>query len=102
MSFSVAKETIVVKRPVYDYNSYRRSYSVVDLDKVNLFAESKKLLKRKLHVDRDCTKKFLFTHLPVINLFRNYKLRENLFRDLVGGITVGVIQIAPSKPHIPN
>ena len=94
---SVTSETVVVKRPVYDYNAYKNSYSVVDLDNVNLLAESKKLLRRKLHVDRDCTKKFLFTHLPVINLFRNYKIRENLFRDLVGGITVGVIQIAPSK-----
>ena len=85
---------MTIKRPIYDYNSYKDVYDVHDINKTSTLRHFQSYVKNKLHKIQH---KSFASYLPVFNLIRTYQFRENFFRDLVGGITVGVIQIAPSK-----
>lgn len=56
----------------------------------------KKLKKRRLKPSKSCMGDFILERFPFINMLRNYKLNY-LLKDLISGLTVGVIQIAPSN-----
>ena len=41
----------------------------------------------------NCATHFLFDRLPFIGWMRDYKLKEYLIKDLIAGLTIGVIHI---------
>lgn len=44
-----------------------------------------------------CATHFLFDRLPFIGWLREYKLKEYLVKDLIAGLTIGVIHIPQGK-----
>lgn len=56
----------------------------------------KKIRKRRLKPTKSCMGEILQDRLPFINMLRTYKLNYFL-KDVMSGLTLGVIQIAPSK-----
>lgn len=93
----------MAKRPSLNLIEYHEKYGP---DKVEAGSEKtslgimskikKKFKRRRLKPTRDCMSQFIFERIPFFNMLRNYKLNY-ILKDLMGGLTVGVIQIAPSN-----
>lgn len=89
---------IRTERPVYNLAKFQEAYPSKASDGVkrqDVRAKMQGAFKKYLKPSKSCLGAFMLHRLPFINLFRNYKLNY-LLKDFVSGLTVGVIQIAPS------
>jgi len=57
-----------------------------------------KYLHKFRRPNRACLASVLTFRLPILIWLSQYRLRKYLLRDLLAGVTAGVIQIAPSRP----
>ena len=88
---------IRTERPVYNLVKFQETFPVRTKAKRkrNVRTVVNGAFRKRLKPSKTCMVNFTLHRLPIINLFRNYKLNY-LLKDFVSGLTVGVIQIAPS------
>ena len=87
-------------RPFYNEKLLKEKYSVSDdleLGKDEVFRHVKSYFNRRYKPSKKCTIDFLHSKLPIVNWIRKIDFKNDILKDLVAGLTVGVIQIAPSK-----
>lgn len=96
------------KRAVLNLIKYEEKYGASQIEETvemedtqkhrrEFLASFKSKLRKKVSFrpSRSCVTNFVLQRIPVINVVRNYKL-SYLLKDIMAGLTVGVIQIAPS------
>jgi hypothetical protein len=88
--------TIRINRNHFDQRKYSEHFKTRPLVIHNLFTSFKNYSKKYFKPTKSCGLQFLLELFPVINLVQTYKLKYVL-RDTIGGITIGAMQIAPSK-----
>jgi hypothetical protein len=88
-----------IERPVYNEVKLQDHFHIEssslhneDRSLVNL---AKRKLRKKLKPSMACLTQSVVSKLPVIDLVRTYQLKY-LLKDVISGLTVGIIQIAPS------
>jgi hypothetical protein len=84
------------ERPVYNEVKFSNDFRL--LDEATTTKEKKNKpspFRKRLKVSKKCLADFLVAKLPIIDLFATYKL-DYLVKDFMSGLTVGIIQIAPS------
>lgn len=94
-------DKIQIERPFYNQQTFQTRYSFRKLKINTPIRDTKNYLKKKYKPSRNCFKVYINARLPVINLFRKYNIKDNLFKDIVGGLTIGIVQI-PRKLILVN
>jgi hypothetical protein len=84
-----------IERPVLNYVKFREKYKFVEPKKKKFLERAKASVIDKWTPSKKCLLEGLIAKLPIIDLFRTYKLRY-ILKDSMSGLTVGIIQIAPS------
>lgn len=87
-----------IERPVLNEVRLREKFKFVKPEKKKFIETVKAKLKKKFQPSKTCFLETLYRKLPVIDLFLSYKLKF-LIKDFMAGLTVGIIQIAPSKSN---
>jgi len=59
----------------------------------NIFYGTKNYIKKYYKPSPTCMKNFLQDRIPFIKWIRTYKIKESLAKDIIAGLTIGVIQI---------
>ncbi|VDO20142.1 unnamed protein product [Haemonchus placei] len=87
--------------PIVYLNAERFKKSVDDviqLPTVHRRAEKNALMKTKLEhvrsVRKHCHPRRLLGFVPILNWLPQYNVKENLVRDIIGGLTVGIMHVA--------
>ena len=94
---------IQFERPVYTQNSLKHKYAfssdhhklAVQEDN-EIFKNTKHYLIKHFKPNRSCMLNFLFDLFPIIKWIPKYDVRKDVFKDLIAGLTVGVIQVSGS------
>lgn len=68
-----------------------------NLNELDLVQNTKKYLNKHYKPNRTCMKNFLFDRFPILKWIIKYDLKHDILKDLIAGLTIGIIQIAPSK-----
>lgn len=84
-----------IDRPVCDQKSLTERFRYAQPETKNFTEVIKKRLKKSCKPSKKCILDVVLTKITIINLFRTYKLRY-ILKDFMSGLTVGIIQIAPS------
>lgn len=88
---------IKFERSAYNYTKFKQEFDInPEEEQENAITRLKESIGRTLSPSKSCMTRQLTRRLPVINLVRTYRLKF-LLRDVLSGLTVGVIQIAPSN-----
>ena len=89
-----------MNRQYYNEKTLRESYLLNDgseLGEDEILYHISSYVKKKYKPSKTCMIGFVNSKLPILNWTRKIDLKNDLLKDLIVGLTVGVIQIAPSK-----
>ena len=68
-------------------------YDFKTVQSENVLKGTKNYLKKNYKPSRDCMTRYLYKRIPFIKWIRTYDVRSLFLNDLIGGLTVGVINI---------
>ena len=90
---------ILIERPIYNNKQIRNVFPISQSKTNNNqnLTKLKKHLYNKLKPNKKKFINFLKKRFPISEWLLVYNVRENILKDLIAGITAGIIQIAPSK-----
>lgn len=93
------RNILSIRRPIYNQKDLRKIHPIdYDFDSNGFqFSNFKRCLSKKFTPNRNCFLNFMRRRFPFTRWIFEYNLKENILKDLIAGLTVGVIQIAPSK-----
>ena len=100
MSISSEKirQRITLNRSAYNEQSLNENYSFKNEKSSQTIEQKiKKYFIKKCKPSRTCALNYLFEKFPFIKWITKYSFKFDFLKDLTAGLTVGVIQIAPSK-----
>ena len=89
-----------MSRQYYNEKTLRENYLLNDgseLGEDEILYHITSYVKNKCKPSKKCMKGLLNSKLPILNWTRKIDFKNDLLKDLIVGLTVGVIQIAPSK-----
>jgi hypothetical protein len=69
------------------------AYAYKGLEGDNAFKSAGNYIKKYYKPSGDCLLNFLFNRFPFFNWIRTYNVKEDLAKDLVAGLTIGVVHI---------
>lgn len=89
---------VKIERPAYNYTKFKDEFEVKDVAVKGKTVRTclNECLEKRHKPSKKYMKEQLFRRLPFLNIIRIYRLKF-LLRDVLSGLTVGVIQIAPSN-----
>lgn len=87
---------LVIDRPIFNETTFREKFKYAQPVKRKPFQIVKSRLKRHFKPSRKCVINAFLSKFTIINLFLTYKPKY-ILKDFMSGLTVGIIQIAPSK-----
>ena len=96
MSINDEKLGLKIERPVFNEAKLKARFKFVEPEKKRFIDVVKSRVKKTFKPSKACFLETLINKLPIIDLFRTYKLKY-AFKDFLSGLTVGIIQIAPSE-----
>ena len=99
MSKNNINHKIVIERPGYNENLLTERYSFQKYKSENALKSTGNYIKKYYKPSRHCMQRFLFNRLPLIQWIKAYSIKENLIKDIVGGLTIGVVQIPQSMGY---
>jgi hypothetical protein len=68
-------------------------YMITPFKSENIFQSTKNYIFKYYKPNKSCMKGFLFNRIPFLKWIRKYNIRDNLAKDIIAGLTIGVIQI---------
>lgn len=68
-------------------------YMITPFKSDNILQSTKNYILKYYKPNKNCMKGFLFDRIPFIKWIRKYSIKENLVKDIIAGLTIGVIQI---------
>ncbi len=89
-------DKVFISRKCMNQSSYVEKYEIKPLKVPSPLQSSKNYIKKNFSPSKSCAFEFILAHFPIIEMVRTYKAKYFL-RDLIGGFTVGAMQIAPSS-----
>ena len=90
---TISMNHIQIERPFYNQNTFSQRYSFRKLKIRSPVYGTKNYLKKNYACSKSCLKRYLTRRLPILSWGRKYNFKENFFKDLIGGLTIGVVQI---------
>ena len=86
-------------RPVMSAKYLESNYQYKDFQGQNPAKSTIKYVKKYYKPSKTCCSNYLLKRIPFINWIINYDLKEALLKDLIGGITVGIIQVPQAMAY---
>ena len=83
-------------RIFYNENSFREKFKIKQTSNDEYKHVAKECFK-KCKPSLICIKHDLQKYVPITKWILQYSLKDDLLKDLFAGVTVGIIQIAPSS-----
>ena len=65
----------------------------------NVVKSAANYLKKNYKPSPDCMKRYLFKRIPFLRWCLNYNIKENLLKDIIGGITIGIVNLPQGLAH---
>lgn len=84
-------------RPYLNETTINKRYTFKRLKSDNVIEGAGHYLKKNYKPSWTCLRHQFKSRLPIVSWLRNYDVRENLLKDIVCGITMGIIEIPQSK-----
>lgn len=84
---------IVIDRPNLNEKLFQEKYTLQKFKSENVLNGSKNYIKKYYTPNPSCMKRFLFDRVPIIKWIKEYNIRQCLLKDLISGLTIGVVQI---------
>jgi hypothetical protein len=88
---------LVLNRDEINENILTQKYSFKTADSTNPFAGGKRYLKKYYKPSVPCMKNYLLERFPFFAWIPQYDYKENLLKDVIAGLTIGIIQIPQGK-----
>jgi hypothetical protein len=92
------KDLLVIERPLYNKinfeNDFTKKSKYIGYEPVK---DLKKTISRHCFCGIDCVKKQVYNRIPIIKWLKSYNIKDYLLRDILTGITVGVMHIPQGK-----
>ncbi len=86
-------------RPVMSAKYLEENYDYNEINSQNVVRSAAKYVKKYYKPSKDCFTTFMMKRIPFINWIVNYDIKNALVNDLVGGLTVGVIQVPQAMAY---
>jgi len=91
-------------RNISNYESYfnrqelnakdiENKYAISTYKSNSIFNDTKNYMIKYYKPSRGCMKNYLFDRIPFLRWILSYDVKENLVKDIIAGLTIGVIQI---------
>ena len=94
MSISSSDEpSIDISKIGFNENSLTERYSYQRHKPENALRSTKKYVVKKYKPSIVCVKDLVKRRFPITKWLPKYNIKENILRDLVGGLTIGVVSI---------
>lgn len=87
------------QRPVLTAKYLESTYEYNELESENVFKSSLNYVKKYYKPSKKCCGNFLFKRIPFLDWLIKYNMKENFLKDIIGGITVGIIQIPQAMAY---
>lgn len=87
-------EIRVTKRiEVLNEKELNDAFEFKSVENENVLASATNYIKKYYKPSGGCMANYIQARLPVINLIRNYNLKQDFVKDLIAGLIVGIVQI---------
>ena len=80
-------------RPELSEDDLTKRFSYRPIKLPNMWRDLKKHFQKHYKPSANCLGSFLLDTVPMCRWILEYNVRENLFKDFVAGITIGIVQI---------
>lgn len=87
------------QRPVLSVKYLQSKYQYNELNSDNVIKSSLNYAKKYYKPSKNCCESYLNKRIPIIEWMRNYNIRENILKDIIGGITVGIVQVPQAMAY---
>ena len=89
-------------RPVLTTKYLENTYQYDTYNSDNILKSSFNYVKKYYKPSSNCCKSYLQRRLPVIEWLPKYDFKQNLVKDLIGGLTVSILDriIVKRSPHL--
>lgn len=94
--------TRVWSRPHMNERTISQIYQFQEVKSENLVENARRYIKKNYSPSPDCLKRFIDARIPSVKWLRQYKIRQDLLKDIIGGITMGIIEVPQSIKKIKN
>jgi len=84
---------VKVDRPVYTQIEFNERYNFTEDKSKNVQQWLHDLVHKYCTLSGPCVKKLLLSFFPFIGIMGKYNLRQDLFSDIIAGLTVGIMHI---------
>ena len=84
---------INIKRPNFNESKLNETYSFQKFKSDNVFRSAGHYLKKYYKPSRGCCNRYIQNRLPIIKWMKEYDIKQNLLKDIIGGLTIGVVTI---------
>lgn len=92
------RQTFSIERSVYNQEELDEDYDGGPR-KLKSPREKLALFRERNRCSPSCTKNFIFSFFPFIDIMKKYRLKRDLLPDIIAGLTVGIMQIPQGKYH---
>ena len=90
-----------MEKAFYNEKTLKEKYEIRDdSDKDETLDQIKSYFNKNYKPSKKCTLDFLHSKLPIVNWMRKIDFKNDILKDIVAGLTVGIILIAPSKSSL--
>jgi hypothetical protein len=92
-SYSIKNYEAYFKRHEINEQDLSKKYDFHPKKQESFFYGTQKYLKNHYKPSLICFKNYTFDRLPILKWILDYNVKEDFVKDLVGGLTLGIIQI---------
>ncbi len=93
----VFKDRFNVNREVYTCPQFTKAHPENVFLGVSLLAIIRDLLVKQCKPSGHCAKRTLLNRVPAIRFVKNYRIKDNLFADILAGINVAIMHIPQGR-----
>ena len=80
----------------------QREYEVSSAKSTNVANDLKRYIKKRYIPNKNNLKRLFFNFFPIIEWLPKYKFKEYFLRDLIGGLTLGIVLIPQTMGYSLN
>ena len=85
VSIVETKFQMSIERPCYNEQTLNEEYNFRKFKPANALRSTKNFLAKNYKPSLGCCNTYLENRLPIIKWLKNYNLKENLLKDIIGG-----------------
>lgn len=84
-------------RQYFNEKTISEKYTFRDVESDNVIRNTKNFIKKNYKPSKLCCRRFFKLRFPLFAWLKVYNIKNNLLKDIIGGLTIGLIEIPQSK-----